>query len=147
VKLRVLGDFSLEAEGRPVIVTSKKNRALLAVVALSPGRRATREKLCGLLWGDRGEEQARSSLRQSLAVLRRELGAIAERIFARHDDVLALHAGTLAVDVLDLARLLEAGGPTNLREAAEICRGELLADCPSRGRFRGLARRREAQDG
>ena len=33
----------------------------------------TRERLASLLWGDRGEEQARNSLRQSLAVLRKEL--------------------------------------------------------------------------
>jgi DNA-binding SARP family transcriptional activator len=58
----------------PIAISAKKNRALLAVLALSPGMTATRERLAGLLWGDRPDEQARSSLRQSLAALRKELG-------------------------------------------------------------------------
>ena len=75
VKLQLFGEFSLSgSDGNPIAVTSKKNRALLAILALSPGLHATRERLAGLLWGEHGEDQARSSFRQSLAVLRKELG-------------------------------------------------------------------------
>ena len=65
--LKVLGEFTaLANNGDPVVVISKKNRALLAVLALAPNGSATRERLCDLLWSDRGPEQARSSLRQAL---------------------------------------------------------------------------------
>lgn len=50
---------------------SRKARALLAILATSPDRVASRERLISLLWSDRGEEQARASLRQALAELRR----------------------------------------------------------------------------
>ena len=71
IRLGLLGTVSLTlGDGREIEVSSKKNRALLAILALAPGHQATRERLCGLLWSDRGEEQARGSLRQSLAVLR-----------------------------------------------------------------------------
>jgi DNA-binding SARP family transcriptional activator len=73
--LTLLGSFSaMGPAAMPVAISAKKNRALLAVLALSPGMTATRERLAGLLWGDRPDEQARSSLRQSLAALRKELG-------------------------------------------------------------------------
>jgi TolB-like protein len=127
-RLDLLGSFSLSRNGSEIAPSSKKNRALLAILALSPGQRLPREKLCGLLWGDRGEEQARSSLRQSMAVLRRELGEMESELFAQQDDVLALRAGILAVDVLEIGKSLVAGDRASLRQAVDLCRGELLAD-------------------
>ncbi|MFD1611014.1 hypothetical protein ACFSCW_04280 [Sphingomonas tabacisoli] len=72
VSIRCWGDFAIAdaqtgAEVRP---RGRKARALLAYLALHPGRAISREKLIGLLWGDRAEEQARGSLRQTLFELR-----------------------------------------------------------------------------
>ncbi|HKH27174.1 MAG TPA: BTAD domain-containing putative transcriptional regulator [Sphingomicrobium sp.] len=47
----------------------RKTRALLAIVALAKGS-VTRSRLTDLLWGDRGEDQAKASLRQALYELR-----------------------------------------------------------------------------
>jgi TolB-like protein len=128
-RLQLIGPFALEIEGSGFVeLSSKKNRALLAILALSPGQRATRERLWGLLWCDRDEEQARSSLRQSLAVLRRELGPAEPLVLARQDDVLSLRTDTLSVDVLDLRRFSQSVGLDDLRRAAELFGGELLAD-------------------
>ncbi|HEY2482177.1 MAG TPA: BTAD domain-containing putative transcriptional regulator, partial [Caulobacteraceae bacterium] len=49
---------------------SRKARALLAYLALNADTPVSRERLCGLLWSERGEEQARGSLRQCLQELR-----------------------------------------------------------------------------
>jgi len=49
---------------------ARKTRGMVAFLALAPGGSATREKLAGLLWSDRQEEQARGSLRQSVTELR-----------------------------------------------------------------------------
>ncbi|MGH6819258.1 MAG: hypothetical protein ACREDU_00150, partial [Methylocella sp.] len=52
IRLGLLGPFFLSlADGREVAVTTKKNRAMLAILALSPGGQSARERLCGLLWG------------------------------------------------------------------------------------------------
>ncbi|MCB2135112.1 MAG: tetratricopeptide repeat protein [Rhodobacteraceae bacterium] len=53
---------------------SKRARALLAYMALSDGKSRSREEIMALLWSDRGEAQARASLRQVLTGLRKDLG-------------------------------------------------------------------------
>lgn len=49
---------------------TRKDRLLLAYLALTAGRPQARDRLAGLLWGDRGEAQARDSLKQALAGIR-----------------------------------------------------------------------------
>ncbi|MCB1376789.1 MAG: winged helix-turn-helix domain-containing protein [Alphaproteobacteria bacterium] len=127
-RLSLLGEFALLAPGGHVVaITGKKNRALLAVLALSPGQTMTRERLSSLLWGDRGEEQARNSLRQSLAVLRKELGPDGSKLILSHDEALTLQMGATAVDILDIAAASLSNDAAILRAAATRCRGDLLA--------------------
>ncbi len=127
VRLRLLGEFKLiGTDGGSIVIPTKKNRGLLAILALSPGRQATRERLCGLLWGDRGEEQARSSLRQSLAVLRKELGEAEAMVLQTQDDLVQLQL--IATDVTDLLALGGAASGTEISAVVDQCQGELLAD-------------------
>ncbi|NJM30885.1 MAG: hypothetical protein HC855_12990 [Rhizobiales bacterium] len=70
IRIRLLGPFSLEIAGKPVVVASKRARAMLAYLVQREGSEAARTTLTGLLWGERGEEQARASLRQTLSELR-----------------------------------------------------------------------------
>src|SRR5262245_36412569 len=75
LRIRLLGGFDLKSPaGLDLAPPGRKVRALLACLALPPGRAWPREKLMAALWGDRGDEQARASLRQALAELRRTLG-------------------------------------------------------------------------
>ena len=61
--------------GGEVDIRSRKACAALAFAALSRTGSVTRDRLAALLWGDRGEEQARASLRQMISELRAsELG-------------------------------------------------------------------------
>ncbi len=74
--VRLHGDFRVSAtesgyEALGLVPPSRKARALLAILATSADHAASRERLIGLLWSERGEEQARASLRQALAELRR----------------------------------------------------------------------------
>src|SRR5215471_13717931 len=74
LQVRLLGGFELRSgDGRDVASLGRKTRALVACLALSLGKPWPREKLVALLWSDRAEEQARASLRQVLAELRRGL--------------------------------------------------------------------------
>ena len=93
---------------------------------------ATRERLAGLLWGDRPDEQARSSLRQSLAALRKELDDADEAILQVKDDTVRLCAATVGVDVAAFLKSGQADEIESLREAARLYRGELLSDFGSR---------------
>lgn len=126
-RLVLLGAFSLNCGGSGIEIAAKKSRALLAILALSPNQQATRERICGLLWSDRGEEQARSSLRQALAVLRKELGPLAAEALVTRDDILALRPEAAEVDALRLLQLA-SGDADALRQAARLYGGQLLAD-------------------
>ncbi len=71
-QVQLLGRFALRsAAGDEIAVPSKKGQALIAVLALAGGAPVPREQLTGLLWSERGEAQARGSLRQALTALRR----------------------------------------------------------------------------
>ena len=72
LKLTLLGGFEARsASGAPLVLRQKKAQLLLAYLALHPGEAQARERLAALLWSDRGDEQARSSLRQALTALRK----------------------------------------------------------------------------
>lgn len=74
-RLSIFGTFRLADEsGSEVPIKSRKARALLAYLALPPGKPRSREQIMALLWSDRGDQQARSSLRQALSGLRKDLG-------------------------------------------------------------------------
>src|SRR5215470_16431863 len=121
-QLRLLGGFDLQSgEGRAGTPAGRKVRALLACLALSPGSVWPREKLMALLWSDRGDEQARASLRQALAEMRRALGEPSP-VQAEHDTV-SLDPALVAVDAVQFERLAKAG---KLDEAAALYRGPLL---------------------
>src|SRR5215813_10113787 len=76
--LKLLGSLDLRsADGKELALTTRKDRLLLAYLALHAGRPLARDRLAGLLWGDRGETQARDSLRQSVAAIRQTFRQIA----------------------------------------------------------------------
>src|SRR5262245_14173022 len=82
IRLMLLGPFILcDAEGREIGISSKKNRLLLALLALAPAHSLSRDVLAGLLWSEHSEEQARNSIRQAIAVLRKELGERVDDVF------------------------------------------------------------------
>src|SRR3954471_13074353 len=77
LRLNLLGGFeAMLPDYRIVKISTKKNQALLAYLALGAGKPAAREKVANLLWSDRAPSQARDSLRQSLVALRRDLAGI-----------------------------------------------------------------------
>lgn len=57
-----------------------KSRAILAVLALTPGHRHSRSWFQNLLWEDRQHAQGRSSLRAALSDIRRHLGPFADTL-------------------------------------------------------------------
>ena len=72
--VRLLGGFEARFDsGQKIALSTRKAEALLAYLALAPGRARSRDQLAGLLWSDRAEAQAKSSLRQALTALRRGL--------------------------------------------------------------------------
>ncbi len=127
--LCMLGPFSLTGPGGELIeIGSKKNRLLLAMLASAPGRSMSRDALAGVLWAGHSDEQAKNSLRQALAVLRKELKVQDGAFFAGLDGAIALHLSRVVLDT-DLF-LKHAGFTTraSLERAIALWRGPFLAD-------------------
>lgn len=127
--LCLLGPFSLTGPGGELIeIGSKKNRLLLAMLASAPGRSMSRDALAGVLWAGHSDEQAKNSLRQALAVLRKELKGQDGAFFAGLDGAIALHLSRVVLDT-DLF-LKHAGFTTraSLERAIALWRGPFLAD-------------------
>jgi TolB-like protein/Tfp pilus assembly protein PilF len=123
----LLGGFELRlASGEALPLKGRKTQALVAYLALSPGQRRSREELVALLWGERGEEQARSSLRQALSELRKALGEAGEPLLIADRESVTLDAGTVDVDVRAFERSVDEGTPKALERAAELYRGDFL---------------------
>jgi TolB-like protein/Flp pilus assembly protein TadD len=104
----------------------RKAEVLLAYLALTPGLRHPRERLINLLWSDRGEEQARNSLRQCLSAIRKSLGDAAELALLVDRSTVSLQPGLIEVDVLEFERLADIGDYESLATAADLYQGEFL---------------------
>lgn len=103
-KLRLLGRFELVSPtGGQITISSKKNQALIAVLALANGEAVLRSRLCDLLWQDRGEAQARSSLRQAFTALRKKFSALGAFPLIVSEDDAAIDTTLISVDTSILA--------------------------------------------
>lgn len=123
--LILLGGFEARlASGTPLLLPNNKAQALLAYLAMAPGRPHLRDKLATLLWPSTGDEQARQSLRQALVTLRRALGT-QPILFADHREV-ALEGASLDVDVVRFEALLADSSGAALEAAAALYQGDLL---------------------
>jgi DNA-binding SARP family transcriptional activator len=106
-----------------VRLPTRKAEALLAYLACHPGERQPRDRLTALLWGDRGDKQARHSLSQTLLSLRQELGEANSLLVIERESVM-LRAEAVDTDVVEFRRLARV--PGELRAALDLYRGPFL---------------------
>jgi TolB-like protein/DNA-binding SARP family transcriptional activator len=127
-RARLLGGFQLSsADGAAIALPSRRARALLGVVILDGEGGVLRERICGLLWGDRAEDQARASLRQCLFELKAGLGELADALLDVGRERIAVRPGRLDSDVAQVRRVLAAANAPDLAAlAATLAAGQLL---------------------
>ena len=124
--INLLGPFEVIApSGEPLVVRSRRARALLACLAMENGESWTRSRLATLLWHNRAEQQGRSSLRQELMQLRKALGQTVSTDWGSGEFV-ALPK-QVATDIAAFAIALSTGDALH---AATLWRGKLLQDTP-----------------
>jgi TolB-like protein/DNA-binding SARP family transcriptional activator len=126
VKLHLLGTMRIHGVAGEVPLAARKARALLAYLALRRGAPTPRATLTGLLWGDRSEDQARASLRQTLSALRKELGNEAAKVLTTTQDSICLAQQGIWVDVDAVELAARESGPESLEFAVTLFRGDLL---------------------
>lgn len=110
LRLSLLGGCEVaDPSGRAIVLASRKARAVLAVLALSDGMTLGRDRLCGLLWAEAAEEQARSSLRQCVKLIRQALGPVLGMAFVADRLTLALDRARVDLDVTRVLDRLMTG--------------------------------------
>ena len=126
LSISILGSLIIESDECRLGKVPKKARALLAYLTAQAGQSVSRERLADLLWPYQGSEQARHSLRNCLLELRKALGPsaalhlVTDFANCRIQDVIA--------DLDCFERLSRSQERSDLQAAAELYRGEFLAD-------------------
>ena len=125
LSLVLLGGFHARlGSDAPLFLGNNKAQALLAYLAIAPGRRHLRDKLATLFWPNTGDEHARQSLRQALVTLRRALGTHAILV-ADHREV-ALETASVDIDVARFEALILDSSVAALEAASALYQGDLL---------------------
>lgn len=122
-QLNLLGGWSLIVQGGSELpLPTRKDRQLLAYLAIHHGRFLLRERLANLLWSDRADAQARDSLRQSLAALRKAFRSVGLDPVQGDRVSVGLSCPEMSVDVTRF----EEGSPNPA--VARLYRGPFLQD-------------------
>ena len=118
VNIRVLGELELEADGQVLErIRSQRARSLVAWLAVHHGLHP-RIRVAAVFWPDVLDESARSSLRTTLATLRRELGPAAADVITATRERIGIEPGPdVAIDLPEFEDLVSRG---ELREAATL---------------------------
>ena len=127
LSLRLLGRFGVSTPGdvfAPIQLPTKKTGALLAYLGMSDDYAASREELATLLWGGCSDQQARQSLRQALALLRKELPSA---IFTTDTNIVRMDPALMSIDARDFMSLAQSRNADDLARAARLFTGDFLA--------------------
>jgi len=134
VQLRLLGPVDLTVGGTVRHIPGQRPKAVLAILALNPGRVVAADRLIDAVWGDRAPVTATNSLQHHISRLRRLFGARTTILARAPGYVLNLDAE--ATDVAVAERLIRLGMTSAepiqrvdlLQGAVDLWRGPALMD-------------------
>ena len=124
MELRLLGPIEVRLEDRPIELGPRKQRALLAMLALQVGRTVSADRLVEGLWGEEPPASAPKMVQLYVSHLRPLLEGSGARIVTRNGGYELQLSGD-EVDVVRFERLLDE---SRAREALALWRGDALAD-------------------
>ncbi len=126
--LRLLGEFELVEldAGRKIPVPGKRERALLAYLAVHPKCREARLKLTTFLWGEESDETTLDNLRTCVFNLRKALGSFGNQVVSSEGRDIALDSSAFDVDVVDFLQTSTEADVSNLQRSVQFYGGAFL---------------------
>jgi PAS domain S-box-containing protein len=124
LRLTTFGGLRFQFGDDEVRLSTRKTAALVAYLCMHAGRRIAREALCGLLWSEKSEIQARHSLSQALSEARRAFG---DDFIQSDGRVIWVNASQVLVDAFELTRLSIEKTVASLDLAETLYQGDFLA--------------------
>ncbi|HEV7468124.1 MAG TPA: AfsR/SARP family transcriptional regulator, partial [Candidatus Dormibacteraeota bacterium] len=135
MEYRILGPVEVVTAAGPLVLGGPKQRALLGVLLLNPGRAVSTDRLAAALWGDEPPETAVNILQGHVGDLRRLLDrdALLTRppgylLQAEDGQIDAGRFERLACEGRRLLASQPATAAARLREALALWRGPVLSD-------------------
>ncbi len=125
LEILLLGGFQMRKDGQVIDLPGRQERALLAYLAMPAGEPRSRDKLAGMLWSERGDKQARDSLKQAMLRLRKVVDGAGPALLSDREFV-SLDPAAVSIDVAEFERLIGEGTAKAVAEAMSFYRGELL---------------------
>lgn len=127
LRIKLFGALEvLGPTGDRISVPGSKQQALLACLALSLEYPPSRDRLIGLLWGDRFPDQARQSLRQGISKLRQLLIVDGQHALTSDNDRIGLDLDLVSIDLVDFQALIRKDDPASDTEAAAMFKDTFL---------------------
>ena len=127
MQIRLLGSVDVELNGSPVKLAGPKQRAVLAMLALSANESVSLDRLVEGLWGEEPPSSAPKMVQQYVSQLRRLLADDGAARIATRNGGYALEVERDAVDALRFEALVDGGECEPARRALELWRGAPLA--------------------
>ena len=106
LRVNLIGQFYLSSSNNDVVLTARKDKALLAYLANTPGELYRRSQLASLLWPLSDDSRARESLKQTLLRVRR---ALPEGLLVTDRETACLDIDRKHVDLTRAEDLLDIG--------------------------------------
>ncbi|MCP4384388.1 MAG: tetratricopeptide repeat protein [Hyphomicrobiales bacterium] len=127
IRINLFGKLSVTGSGGEQIpLAGAKTQGLLAYLALNTEMPPTRDQIIALFWGDRFSDQARQSLRQAIAKLKRTLADEADDVVLTEHDRVGLNPDRVQVDIDEFGRLVNDTSPEAIKRAVSLLSGPLL---------------------
>ena len=123
---RVLGPVEICLDGEPLALGGTKQRALLAMLALSPNMAVSADRLMEGLWGEHPPASAAKMVQLYVSQLRKLLSGADDVGIVTRGRGYELRVAADAVDAVRAERLLAE--PSDARETAALFRGPPLGD-------------------
>src|SRR5262245_56588621 len=118
VEIKLLGGFEARGVGGMRLgFATRKAEALVGLLAFRPGEAFERDKLCGLLWPEFPDAQARHSLRQTLLCVRKAFQEVPAPVLRSDPRRLSIDPEHVSVDVASIERGVRLNTPAGLAEA------------------------------
>jgi DNA-binding SARP family transcriptional activator/Tfp pilus assembly protein PilF len=127
ISIRLFGKLSVSLkDGTPIPVSGSKSQGLVAYLALNTEMPPSRDRLMALFWGDRYSDQARQSLRQAIAKLKKNLAAGGDNILLTENDRVGLNPEAVVVDVDEFTTLSEDASAEATAQAVSLLTAPVL---------------------
>jgi PAS domain S-box-containing protein len=125
LRLTTFGGLSFQdARGSEYKIPTRKAAAMVAYLAMQPGKKFRRERLANMFWGDKADRWARHSLSQALSDVRRILG---EDTIIFDGQFVQINSQAIETDAFDMARLANQRQRESLTLAEGLYQGDFLA--------------------